>query len=228
LIGSTSHGSATVTYQDVVFNGPDCVDTPFDVTFSTTPSEVQNISLTVDLQAVQQGSNDPRTGSIYVGGYDKASGTERSALSICPGSFPASAGAVNVTGTLTTTYYVNDSKQTVALQPAGQLTLVKNPTTMSTPKVTKAYSWSDAPRKISGKITATTTTKGSIGASGTIQIAVKYPTSKKWTGGSPTYPDSFGNWSTVIDKAPKGTQVRVTLVDCGWCTDAQKTVTVRQ
>jgi len=40
------------------------------------------------------------------------------------------------------------------------------------------------------------------------------------------YPDSFGNWTTTIDKAAKGSQIRVTLVDCGWCTDAQKVVKV--
>ena len=226
LSGATSHASATVTYQDVVFDGPGCVEVPFEMTFAKTPSEADNISVSVRLEAVQQGSNNPSTGSAFNGGYDKASGTERGTIYVCPDTFKDSAGPINVTGKLTTNYYVNDSEQTVPLQPAGQLTLVRNATTMSTPKVTKGYSWSPDSRKISGKVTAATGTKGTIGAGGTIELAVKYPTSKKWVGGATTYVDSFGNWSTTLDKAPKGSQIRVSLVDCGWCTDAQKVVKV--
>ena len=224
--GATSHASATVTFQDAVFDGPDCVDVPFEMTFAKTPTEADNIAVSVQIEAVQQGSNEPRTGTAYNGGYDKASGTERGTLYICPGAFPDSAGPIGVTGTLTTTYYVNDSEQTAALQPAGQLTLVKNPTTMSTPKVVRASSWSSDARTISGKVTAATRTRGTVGAGGTIQVAVKYPGSKKWVGGVTAYPDSFGNWTTTVDKAPKGSQLRVTLVECGWCTDAQKVVKV--
>lgn len=226
LSGATSHASVTVTYGDAVFDGPDCVEVPFDMTFAKTPTEADNISVAVRLEAVQQGSNDPSTGSAFNGGYEKASGTERGTIYVCPGTFPDDAGPITLTGKLTTNYYVNDSEQVVPLQPAGQLTLVKNPTTMSVPKVTKAYSWSTDSRKISGKVTATTPTRGTIGAGGTVQLEVKYPTSKKWVGGATAYVDSFGNWSTTLDKAPKGSQIRVSLVDCGWCTDAQRVVKV--
>lgn len=226
LSGATSHASATVTYGDAVFDGPDCVEVPFDMTFAKTPTEADNISVSVRLEAVQQGSNDPSTGSAYNGGYDKASGTERGTIYVCPGTFPDDAGPITLTGKLTTNYYVNDSEQVVPLQPSGQLTLVKNSTTMSVPKVTKAYSWSSDSRRISGKVTATTPTRGTIGAGGTVELEVKYPTSKKWVGGATAYVDSFGNWSTTLDKAPKGSQIRVSLVDCGWCTGAQRVVKV--
>ena len=226
LSGATSHATASVTFQDAVFDGPDCVEVPFDMTFAKTPTEADNIAVSVEIEAVQQGSNEPRTGNAYNGGYDKASGTERGTLYICPNAFPDSAGPIGVRGALSTTYYVNDSQQTVPLQPAGQLTLVKNVTTMTMPKVTKAYSWSSDARTISGKVTAATRTRGTVGAGGTIKLAVKYPGSKKWVGGVTAYPDSFGNWTTTIDKAAKGSQIRVTLVDCGWCTDAEKVVKV--
>lgn len=226
LSGSTSHGSATVTFADVVFDGPDCVEVPITMTYSKTASEADNIYLAVELSASQQGSNEKTTGSAYSYSSESATGTAGGDMYVCPSTFQDSAGPVGVTGTIKTTYYVNDSEQSAALQPAGQLTLVRNATTMSVPKVTKAYSWSDTARKISGKVTATTTSKGVIGADGDIQIAVKYPGSKKWVSGATAYPDEFGNWSTTISKAPKGTQLRVSLVDCGWCTDAQRIVKV--
>lgn len=226
LAGATSHGTATVTYQDAAFDGPGCIEVPFDVTYAKTPAEARRISLSVRLTAVQQGSNSPVTGSASSASYEDASGTERGTLYMCPGTFKDSAGPIGLTGKLTTTYFVNDSEQTVDLQPAGQLTLVKNPTSMTTPKIAKGYSWSSDSRKISGKAIVATPTKGSIGADGTIQIAVKYPGSKKWVGGETAYVDEFGNWSTTLDKAPKGSQIRVSLVDCGWCTDAQKVVKV--
>lgn len=226
LSGATSHASVTVAYQDVVFDGPDCVETSFDVSYAKTPTTAEDITLTVEMSAVQQGSNSPTTGSARAGYFDPASGTARGSLYVCPSTFKDAAGPVAVTGTLTTKYYVNGSEQSVDLQPAGQLTIVKNVTTMSTPKVTKAYSWNSDSRKVSGKVIAATTTKGSIGADGTIEIAVKYPTSKKWVGGGTAYVDEFGNWSTTLNKAPKGSQLRVSLVDCGWCTDAQRIVKV--
>ncbi len=226
MTGATSHASVSVTFADAVFDGPDCLDVPFDAAYAKTPSEADEITVSVTLSAVQQGSNDPRTGSARAGFFDPASGTARGSLFVCPSSFPDAAGPISVTGALTTEYFVNGSEQTVNLQPAGQLTIVKNASTMTTPKITKAYSWSDDARKVSGKVTATTQTKGSIGADGTIEIAVKYPGSKKWVGGGTAYMDDFGNWSTTISKAPKGTQLRVSLVDCGWCTNAQKIVKV--
>lgn len=226
LSGATSHASASVTYADAVFDGPDCIDVPFDATYAKTPSTAEDITATVELSASQQGSNSPNTGSARAGYFDPASGTMRGTVYVCPSSFPDEAGPVTVTGTLTTKYYVTGSEQTVALQPAGQLTIVKNASTMTTPKITKGYSWSSDSRKVSGKVTAASVTKGSIGADGTIEIAVKYPGSKKWVGGETTYLDEFGNWSTTLSKAPKGSQLRISLVDCGWCTDAQKIVKV--
>jgi hypothetical protein len=227
LSGATSHASANVTYQDVAFDGPDCVDVPFDVTYAKTPTEAEEITLTVELAASQQGSNDPRTGSARAGYFDAASGTVRGTLYVCPSTFSDAAGPVAIKGTLTTKYYVNGSEQRVDLQPAGLLSIVKNPTSLTTPKVTKGYSWASDSRKVSGKAVVTTPTKGSIGADGEIQIAVKYPGSKKWVGGETAYVDEFGNWSTTLDKAPRGSQLRISLVDCGWCTDAQKVITVR-
>ena len=226
LSGSTSHGSASVTFADAVFDGPGCIEVPFDVTYTKTPTEANRISLSVRLTASQQGSNEEVAGSASSGSYEDASGTERGELFMCPSTFKDAAGPVSVVGTLTTTYYVNDSEQTVDLQPAGTLTIVKSSTTMSMPKVTKAYSWSSSSRKVGGKVTATTTSKGVIGADGEIEIAVKYPGSKKWVSGASTYPDEFGNWSTTLSKAPKGTQLRVALVDCGWCSNAQRVVRV--
>jgi hypothetical protein len=224
--GATSHASATVTFQDAVFDGPDCVDVPFDAAYAKTPTTAEDITLTVELSAAQQGSNSPSTGSARAGYFDAASGTVRGTIYVCPSTFEDAAGPVAVTGVLTTKYYVNGSEQTVELQPAGGMALVKNPTSMTTPKVTKGYSWSPDSRKVSGKAVVATRTKGSIGADGDIQIAVKYPGSKKWVGGGTAYVDEFGNWTTTVDKAPKGSQLRVTLVECGWCTDAQKVVKV--
>lgn len=226
LSGATSHGSATVTFQDAVFDGPGCLEVPFDLTYAKTPSEANRISLSVRLTAVQQGSNDPVTGSASSASYEDALGTERGDLFMCSSTFPDRGGPVSVTGTLTTTYFVNDSEQTVNLEPAGQLTIVKNATSMTPPRVTKGYFWSSDSRTVSGKAVAATLTKGTIGADGTIEIAVKYPGAKKWVGGATAYPDEFGNWSTTLNKAPKGSRLRVSLIDCGWCTDAQRIVKV--
>lgn len=229
MTGATGHASASVTVSDVYFDGPDCREVPFDATYAKTPTTAEDITVRIQVSASQAGSNEESSGSVYSSYYDPASATERGGIYVCPSTFDDENGPVTVTGTLTTEYYVNGSEQTVELQPAAQMNLVRNQTSMSKVRVRKGYSWDKESRTLSGKVTAATSSKGLIGADGDIEIAVKRPGKKsKWVSGASAYPDEFGNWSTTVSGIPKGSRVRVSLTGCGWCTDASTTFKVKR
>lgn len=228
MTGATGHASASVAMGDAYFDGPDCLEVPFDVTYAKTPTTAEDITLEVQVAASQAGSNEERTGTVYSSYFDPASATERGTVFVCPSSFDSDRGPITVEGTLTTEYYVNGSEQTVALQPNATLNLIRNQTDMSKVRVRKGYSYDKTSKKLSGRVVATTNSKGLIGADGEISIAVRKPGKKKWVSGATAYVDEFGNWSTTVSGIPKGSRVRVTLTGCGWCTDASQTFKVRR
>jgi hypothetical protein len=228
MSGATAHASASVAMSDAFFDGPDCIDVPFDVTYAKTPTTAEDITLEVQVAASQAGSNEERTGSVYSGYFDAASATERGTVFVCPSSFDPTKGPITVEGTLTTEYYVNGSEQTVALQPNATMKWIRNQTDMSKVSVQKGYSYDKTSKKLSGRVVASTSSKGLIGADGEISLAVKKPGKKKWVSGAKAYVDEFGNWSTTVSGVPKGSRVRVTLTGCGWCTDASQVVKVRR
>lgn len=225
LAGSTSHGSVSVTVNDISFDGPDCVESPIQMTYTKSQGDPDNIALEAEVELTQAGSNSPSTGRVYVDSGQAASGNARGSVFVCPSTFNPANGPITVAGTFKSTYYASDSTQTVKLSPPATVIVNKNATTMSLPSVSKGVPFQPKARNLKGKITATTS-RGEIGAAGDIQIAVKTPGSKKWVGGGSAYLDSFGNWSTMVPEAPKGTFVRVTLVNCGWCADAQRIVRI--
>ena len=228
MTGATAHGSSSVYVADAAFDGPDCLDVPFDVTYVKTPTTAEDIWLGVKVSASQAGSNRESTGRASSSFLEPAAATVRDEIRVCPYYFESDQGPVTVRGTLETTYWVNGSEQTAELQPPVVMNLVRNQSAMSKIRVQKGSKYDSSSKKISGRIVASTITKGLIGADGKVSIAVKKPGKKKWVGGATTYMDEFGNWDTTVRGVPKGSKIRVTLTDCDWCTDVSKTVKVRR
>lgn len=219
---ATSHISSTLNVGDVQFDGNECVELPVSVSYSKTATTADDINGEVNLDLRQAGSNSSNTAYAYFGYSDPASGTEIEKISVCPYSYNLAAGGYTLTGSLKSEYYVNGSQQTANFAPV-QVGVIQNPTTLGAIKFKKS---SGSYYDISGTATASTVTRGTLGASGKITISIKKPGSKRWIAGTTTSADSFGQWSAYIGKQAKGTQVKVDLTECGWCSNATRTAKI--
>lgn len=216
---TTNLATATISIPDIAFDGSDCVRVPITTTYAKTGGPADSVSLDIELAARQPGSSSADSASDYIGLSEPASGTRNEmGFTMCPSSYNPKAGNYSVTGTLRSEF--DFARGTTANFPAIELSVVQNKTTMSPIKMKK----SAFDLGISGTATAATVTKGNVGAGGEIRISIKKPGSKKWVSGNTTYTNSFGEWSSSLSPQKKGTQIQVTLVNCGWCTDASRTV----
>lgn len=130
---------------------------------------------------------------------------------------------MDVTGTVKSS--INFSSETTAALTPSQLVINQNPSKMSKPKVSTKKGFVSY-RTIKGNATATTVTKGVIGAGGSIALEVKKPGGKNWVEVSSTSADSFGAYSfsyLSTKETPRGASFRLVIKDCGWCTSAQVT-----
>ena len=219
---TTSMVSATVTAGDIQFDGGDCVTFPVTASFTKTATPLDDVYATVRMEMRQPGSNSSDSVSLYYGYSEPASGSKTEGIFICPSSYNPAAGNFTMTGTLKGEYYVDGSEQTVTFAPI-QVGAIQNPTTIGTMKFKKQ---SGNFYEVSGTATAAAPTKGTVGAGGKLTISVKKPGSKRWVAGATAYADSFGQWSSYLGKQAKGTQVKVDLADCGWCTNATRTAKI--
>jgi hypothetical protein len=137
---------------------------------------------------------------------------------ICPSSFNASAGNYTATGVLRTE--LDFSRTSSAAFPSFEVGVIRNKSSLGPIKMKK----SAFDLGLSGTATAATVTKGTVGAGGEITIKIKKPGSKKWVSGTTTYANSFGDWTASLSPQKKGTQIQAVLTNCGWCTDATRTV----
>lgn len=114
----------------------------------------------------------------------------------------------------------------VAFQPVLLVSVAQEQTTLRNVTV--------APRNISGVATVEST-YGTVGAGGTVWVRYRVPGEKRWTsvndfvncpGGDCLDVDPLGRFSiTTADPIPANARVEVSVVDCGWCTDAKQTLT---
>jgi hypothetical protein len=216
---TTNLASATISIPDIAFDGSECVRVPVTTTYTKTGGPADSVSLDIELQARQPGSSSADTASDYIGLSEPASGTRtQMGFTMCPSSYNPKAGNYAVTGTMRSEFEF--ARGTTASFPAIELGVVQNKTTMSPIRLKK----SAFDLGISGTATAATLTKGDVGAGGEIRISIKKPGSKKWVSGNTAYTNSFGDWSSSLSPQKKGTQIQATLVNCGWCTDASRTV----
>ena len=216
---STNLATVTVSINDIAFDGDDCVRVPVPTSYTKTGSPADSISMEVEIEMRQPGSNWSESLWNNFGLSAATSGsTDEMTFLICPSSFSASAGNYKATGVLRTEF--DFSRTTSATFPPFEVGVVRNKTAMSPIKMKK----SAFDLGISGTATAATITKGNVGAGGEILISIKKPGSKKWVSGNTTYTNSFGEWSSSLSPQKKGTQIKATLANCGWCTDASRTV----
>jgi hypothetical protein len=216
---STNLATVTVSIGDIAFDGSECARLPVPITFTKTGGPADSVSMDVELEMRQPGSSMAETGSDYIGLTEPASGTSSElSFTICPSSYNPAAGNYTVTGTLRTEY--DFSRATTASFPSFEVGAIRNQTTLSPIKMKK----SAFDLGLSGTATAATVTKGTVGAGGDITIKIKKPGSKKWISGTTTYANSFGDWTASLSPQKKGTQIQAVLTNCGWCTDATRTV----
>lgn len=114
----------------------------------------------------------------------------------------------------------------VAFQPVLTILVAQEETTLREVKV--------GPRSISGRATVESTI-GTTGAGGTVNVRYREPGSKQWTNVRDFVNcpddvclavDALGNFNmTTIETIPLEARVEISVVDCGWCTDARQTVT---
>ena len=182
-------------------------------TWSKTVADPETVSVDVELSMRQAGSSDALTSSAYFGYFDGPSGAEASSFSLCPWSYEPSAGPFAVTGSIKSNFDFGSPSE-APLGPS-TVTVIQNPSTMSRLKVEKdEYGY----YTVSGKATAATSTKGRLGAEGTIQISIKKPASRKWKATTPTSPDSFGDWEAYLtDDVSRGWQMKAERDDYNWC-----------
>jgi hypothetical protein len=222
--GATPNISIVYNIQPVPFDGPGCVETPINLTYTKSGADVDDISANVSFDARYQGSSSSFARSVYIGYSSPGTGTiSDSYLYVCPFAINDDAGPIWVTGTVESEVFTQ--AEITAPLSASVLATAQNPTKLSKPKV-KTVSGFLSYREVTGKATATTLTKGVIGADGRLTLLVKKKGSKKYSEVSTTSADEFGNWKfrfVSTKKFPKGSSYKVTVSECGWCTTAQVT-----
>lgn len=220
---STGDASASISASDVQFDGSECVSVPWSVTWSFAPSASEYTDGSVQLEIRQPGSSYSNSSSAFFYASESRSGTKGETFYICPFEYSPQAGAFSVTGTFKSDNYETGAEQTAPI-PAISVNAIQNPTSLGPVKIVKTgFGYT-----VSGTATAATITKGVVGAGGEVRIEVRKPKSKRWTGGVMAYPDGFGNWTSSIGRLPKGSDLRVTLTNCRWCTDASRTAKIRR
>ena len=220
--GATPNLAITYSAAPLQFDGSGCFQAPVTINFTKTGAPAGDISGNVDLEARYPGSNSPNSASEYIGYSAPASGTETgSYFFICSYEVEDNITTMDITGTVKSE--INFTNEVTAQVTPSQLVINQNATSLSKPKVSVKKGFVSY-RIIKGKATATTVTKGVIGAGGSIALEVKKPKSKNFVEVSTTSADSFGEYSfsyVSLKETPRGSTFRIVVKDCGWCTPAQ-------
>jgi hypothetical protein len=222
--GSGASANLAISYSaaPLQFDGSGCFKAPVTITYTKTGAPERDISGNVDLEARYPGSNSANKASAYIGYSLPVQGTKADGyFFICSYEVEDNMTTMDITGNVSSD--VNFSNKTVAPVTPSQLVINQNPSKLSKPKVTTKKGFISY-RTIKGTATATTVTKGVIGAGGRLKLQVKKPKSKNWVEISTTSADSFGEYSFTYQstkETPLGSSFRVVLTGCGWCTTAQ-------
>lgn len=79
------------------------------------------------------------------------------------------------------------------------------------------------PVRVSAKVTAVNSKGKRIPVDGSVVVEVKAPGGKTWGRAPDGNLDARGNFEAAYPKFVPGTQIRVSVIDCGWCTDTSAT-----
>ena len=202
----TAEGTtATISIQDAVFTGTDCLQVPFEVSFSEYAS--------LDITAAQQGSSNTLTAFAY------GEGVVNDTIQVCPSL--DGAGTYLMSGTLNTS------------PNRGEFTNLPFTVSKAQSQVTGVRAtFRKSTLKVTGSATGITPT-GSKGAAGSIIITGMLSKSKggtgKWKKLGTAYPDQFGKFEYVgLSKQKlKGAQITAALVDSDWCEPSEAKAKVK-
>lgn len=218
---ATPDVSVTYSVPDVQFDGPECVRVPITMTYAKTAKNPSQTTARLQLDANQNGASNGIPGADSIAATDAVTGTsQRGAFSICRDRIDIARGPLNISGTLSSSVVGAATNSTPV--PLGQIALLPNATTLTRPSG-KFTSGLFRSLVIRGTATATTVTKGTIAAGGTLTLQIKKSPRAPWISGPTTRAGTFGEYTfTIYDPGtyPRGTQYRVSLTDCGWCANS--------
>lgn len=219
--GSGELGGVSVSYtvDDVArFDGPGCAR----VGWSADYQRPADYDLYVELELRQAGSNSPLTDVVTPMYDDPDAGTLKGGLCI-DDDFDPTRGDFTATSTLTVENEDLVEVGSVPLSGRSTVKVVQNRSKFVRLKVRAGHA---KPPTVRGRVTASTVSKGRLGAGGSVLLEARFK--GRWRNVDTLDVDQFGRFaSTVYKRIPKGTKVRARLTDCGWCTDALKTVNAK-
>ena len=218
--GSGALGGVSVSYavDDVArFDGPGCARVGWSVDYQ----RPVDYDLYVELELRQAGSNSPLTDVVTPMYEDPDAATLRGALCI-DDDFDPTGGDFTATSTLTVEDENLVEVGSVQLSGRSTVSVVQNRSKFVRLKV-RAGTRYVKPPTVRGKVTASTVSKGELGADGSVLVEVRVK--GRWRTIDTLSIDQFGRFSATMSKRiSKGTKVRAQLAGCGWCTDVLKAV----
>lgn len=226
----TNMGRVAFTISDGAFDG-DTATIPVSFTYEKWDNENYGdiIISTGGLSARQVGSSQvdgSGGGNYYWGTLAAQKGTGRGNLTISGIGFVPNQPVLIYGSADFTNFRTGESRQ-VAFSPVLTINIALEQTSLSDVKVSESV--------ISGRATVQSSV-GTTGADGVINVRYREPGSKRWNrvndyikcpGDVCRSLDALGNFELEpVQPIPTGSTVRVSLVDCGWCTPASTTVKV--
>lgn len=225
-----SMGRVAMTLGDGTFDG-NTADIPVTFTYEKWGSDYGDVSILVtNLRARQVGASSEigfvgQDGSFVFWPSNAAQkGTGDATIRIAGASFIPNQPLL-VYGAAQFSNSRTGERVEVAFQPVLFINVTQEATTLRDVKV--------GPRNISGRATVESTV-GTVGAGGDVWVRYRAPGEKRWTTVDDfvNCPDDvcmtvdpLGNFSmTTFDPIPAGARVEVSVVDCGWCTEATQIV----
>ncbi len=217
---TTNEATVTLSVGDVAFDGPGCVKAPVTWGYAKEAGRSNWTTIRMEVSANQSAAANGLGGTLSSPYWDPPTATGLStSFDVCPRSIDVTRGPLLISGTLKTSNL--SGAESYAPIPNGTVNMTYNPTRLSKPRarlpkgIVPMY-------EIRGDATAQTLTKGTVPAGGTLVLQLKKPGRTAWVSGLTSGVDSYGQYSFRLyypERYAKGTQFRVALRDCGWCTN---------
>lgn len=218
---ATNEATVTLSIGDVAFDGPGCVKAPVTWGYAKEAGRANWTTIRMEVSANQSAANNGLGGTLASPYWDPPTATGLStSFDVCPRSIDVTRGPLLTSGTLKTSNL--SGAESYAPLPNGTVTMTFNPTQLTKPRARLSKGFMPM-YEISGDATAQTLTKGTVPAGGTLVLQLKKTGRTAWVSGLTTGVDSYGQYRFRLynpERYPKGTQFRVALRDCGWCTSA--------
>lgn len=221
--GSASLSGVQVSYSvpdTVAFDGPGCATVPWTLTWS----KPANRGFDWRLEARQQGSNSAEdSDSDYQFYWDPITGTATGTLCVGQyGEYDPANGPVYLGGSIKV---VDDNDNVLGSASLLQtpVNIKRNLSSFKKLVVRSGKPYTTRPPRARGRVVATTMTKGTIGAEGTLTLQVRRKGA--WRTLGTVSLDGFGRFNQTLYKRIRVTeQIRGVLTGCGWCSDTRMVV----